>query len=87
MIGRRIESPFAADGGLRGEWPQPGDYYRDMDNSWRACTPNGHLANLSKHCVVEHEDKTITVRPSILVSNQNGVLWHGYLKRGVWGES
>jgi hypothetical protein len=25
MNGRRIESPFAADGGLIGEWPQPGD--------------------------------------------------------------
>jgi hypothetical protein len=33
----------------------------------------------------EHEDGTITVSPSILVSNpQQGELFHGHLERGVW---
>lgn len=50
-----------------------------------ARTPNGHLGNLAAHDVTEHEDGTITVSPSILVSNpQQGELYHGYLTNGVW---
>lgn len=87
MKGRRIESPFRADGGLIADWPQPGDYSRDGRSGWCACTPNGHLANLSGHDVVEHEDGTITVSPSILVgTHEQPNLWHGYLDRGEWRE-
>lgn len=59
---------------------------------WNCTTPNGHYGNLVNHRVVEHEDGTITVSPSILVSKcgkigQKGeVLWHGYLERGAWRE-
>ena len=76
MIGRRVRDTdrFA-----------PGDYGRHpVDGHWMGCTPNGHLGNLSAHEVVEHEDGTITVSPSILVSDDKGELWHGFLERGVW---
>lgn len=43
----------------------------------------------SGHEVVEHEDGTITVSPSILIEypwgpKQVKITWHGFLKRGVW---
>jgi hypothetical protein len=38
------------------------------------------------HTIVEHEDGTITVSPSILVTGSHGKQWHGYLERGVWRE-
>jgi hypothetical protein len=61
---------------------------RDGTSSWMARTPNGHLSNLAAHDVTEHEDGTISVSPSILVSNpQEGELYHGFLERGVWREA
>lgn len=52
---------------------------------WMARTPNGHLANLSRHEVTEHEDGTITVSPSISVTAGGiGEVYHGYLERGEW---
>lgn len=54
---------------------------------WECVTPNGHAGNLAQHEIIEHEDGTITVSPSILVSlvgTDEG--WHGYLERGVWRE-
>lgn len=56
----------------------------DGKNSWMCVTPNGHMGNLSAHTVVEHEDGTITVSPSIKVSDNTGELWHGFLERGIW---
>ncbi len=66
-----------------------GEYGRASDNSWCACAPDGNGCNLSAHDVVEHEDDTITVSPSILVSggdpaNYPAPSWHGYLERDVW---
>jgi hypothetical protein len=97
MIGRRIESPFTAGGGLIGEWPEPGDFYFYPEAGWCGVSPNGHMVCLRNHNVTEHEDGTISVVPSILVSGRsasdNGIrvsdegnreLWHGYLERGVW---
>jgi hypothetical protein len=86
-LGRRIESPFAAGGGLIGEWPQPGDYYLYPEAGWCGVSPNGHAVGLRNHDVAEHEDGTITVSPSILVHG-DGVqgAWHGFLERGVWRE-
>lgn len=55
-------------------------------NVWHGQTPNGHRSNLSRHDVVEHGDGTITVAPSIQVSDDHKELWHGYLERGVWRE-
>lgn len=57
----------------------------DGKRTWMVRTPNGHLGNLGAHDVTEHEDGTITVSPSILVSNpQEGELYHGFLVAGVW---
>jgi uncharacterized protein with NRDE domain len=77
--GRRVEKYEDTAGAF---WKQ--------DGIWYGVTPNGHLTNLANHKVVEHEDGTITVSPSILVGK--GVkagkideqLWHGYLEQGVW---
>lgn len=70
---------------------EPGDYGRWHD-MWFCRTPGDEAkftGNLSNHLVVEHEDGTITVNPSILVhSRWAGVehTWHGYLEHGVWRE-
>jgi hypothetical protein len=56
---------------------------------WFCTTPNGLFGNISRHSVTEHEDGTITVSPSILVtSGRDGRApsWHGFLERGVWRE-
>jgi hypothetical protein len=82
MIGRRVYDT---------DHFTPGDYGRHpADGNWYACAPNGHLGNLSQHDVVEHDDGTITVSPSIVITRrdterrQDVELWHGYLQRGVW---
>lgn len=88
MIGRRFDNP----GGVL---PEPGDYGRDAIGAWYGCSPNGHGANLSAHQVVEHEDGTITVTPSIGIGNrmkEDGVtpdlnLYHGFLERGIWRDA
>lgn len=64
--------------------PDPGTYWK-RNYAWYGMTPTGRMANLTNHEVVEHDDGTITVSPSILVSN-NDESWHGYLERGVWRE-
>ena len=76
---------------------EPGDYAGPgptgpVQGHWLICTPSGHSGRLSPtiHHIVEHEDRTITVSPSIRVSLPQGdnrpaiELWHGYLERGVW---
>jgi hypothetical protein len=63
---------------------EPGDYGK-LDNSWHAMTPSGLRANLANHEVVEHENGTISVTPSILVDNGRST-WHGHLTKGVWQE-
>ena len=85
MIGKRVHY------GESGSWIKPRQYGQYWDSTiWYACSPNGLLANLGNHKVTEHEDGTITVSPSILVTgcNENGqsIQWHGYLERGTWRE-
>lgn len=61
----------------------PGDYWFDAaTRTWMAYCPKGGIGALSDHIVVEHDDGTITVSPSILMPGK----WHGYLERGVWRE-
>jgi hypothetical protein len=71
-----------------------GDYQkRDDGRGWNIRPPRGHIGWLSTepghHTVVEHEDGTITVSPSILhaVPHLPEESWHGYLERGVWREA
>ena len=66
---------------------KPGEYARALDPSkglWVVRAPNGDIAALraSAHQIVEHEDGTLTVSPSIQF--ETGHRWHGYLKGGVW---
>lgn len=80
MTGRRLPD---------GDYAQAerGSYWRDPRNGlWYCVTPNGRMGNLGGHTVVEHEDGTITVSPSILVDQPSHRAWHGYLERGVWRE-
>jgi len=68
---------------------KPGEYGKwARDGNWYAVPPGQPdlLANLARHTVVEHEDGTITVSPSILVSAGKIGTWHGYLERGIWRE-
>jgi len=62
-----------------------GDYGKDAEGKWFVRPPGHHAGGIPHHDVVEHEDGTITVSPSILfegVHDEQG--WHGYLERGVW---
>jgi len=83
MKGTRIDNP---PGLLK-----PGEYGK-IDGYWHGCPPQEHVgfgalfANLSGHDITEHEDGTITVSPSILITQHDGQTWHGYLERGVWRE-
>lgn len=64
-----------------------GSYWKNSKGVWNCVTPNGRMGNLEKHEVTEHEDRTITVSPSILVSEPpHRPQWHGFLERGVWRE-
>lgn len=74
MTGRRRDVPLHE--------MEPGDY--GFTAAWFCCAPNGSGGNLSRHDITEHEDGTITVSPSILITRGNDRDWHGYLERGVW---
>lgn len=61
------------------------DRFKDSASGWWQCVaPNGDGCSLDPavHRIVEHEDSTITVTPSIVMPN--GGRWHGFLERGVW---
>lgn len=81
MQGRRIINI-----GDDGHACQPGDYFRGKDGVWYGRPPGcpNALASLAGHTVTEHDDGTITVSPSILISGAGD--WHGFLERGVWRE-
>jgi len=85
MQGKRI-----ADG----EWPEnQGEYSKhktDQGIIWfcRPPHPGISIGSLSAHTVVEHEDGTITVSPSIFfnMDHPDHPRWHGYLEHGIWRE-
>lgn len=57
-----------------------------IDGVWYARPPGvppGVVANLCKHNITEHDDETITVAPSILITYGEST-WHGFLERSVW---
>lgn len=62
-----------------------GTYWRDDRGIWMGTTPNGLLCSLARHQVTEHDDGSITVSPSILVTDSQKT-WHGFLERGIWRE-
>jgi hypothetical protein len=69
-------------------WLAEGEYGKDpRNNIWYARPPGMHAGSLENHQVVEHEDGTITVMPSILITeydNEAKIVWHGHLERGFW---
>jgi hypothetical protein len=86
MQGRRLP-----DGPLKLARFSPGDYmkvtYDDGTTHWYCYPERGYLGNLDGHQVTEHDDGTITVSPSILISDPDpSNSWHGYLEHGVWRE-
>ena len=67
----------------------PGDYGFE-NGEWLARPPKKiplMLRSLEDHDVVEHEDGTITVSPSIKINRGDDIIWHGYLEKGIWRES
>lgn len=77
-----------------------GDYAKSEDGLWYCLPPwkvveNDRMAGVGclgdgvgnkGHKVVEHEDGTITVSPSILITDWKYGTWHGFLEHGVWRE-
>lgn len=87
MIGTRIDWDGVSDNPIPQLGNVPGSYGKDKDGIWWAhvpCPLHHFIGVLSNHTVVEHEDGTITVSPSILVPGDQG--YHGYLEHGVWRE-
>jgi hypothetical protein len=84
--GRRL---YFKDGFHLNEF-QPGDYGKNPNGYWMCRIPDEKhncLGSLEAHDVVEHEDGTITVSPSILITSEDETgkySWHGYLEKGVW---
>jgi hypothetical protein len=61
--------------------------YFKADGIWYLYMPGCGLGSLAGHQIVEHENGTITVTPSILTTgHHNGkqVEKHGYLTNGIW---
>lgn len=53
---------------------------------WLVTAPSGEQGSLNpeKHQIIEHDDGTITVTPSIYYQTWPGEKWHGFLKAGIW---
>lgn len=73
---------------------QPGCYGRCTHPSviskrtgwWMVTTPDGRVGSLNPeiHKVIEHEDGTITVTPSLDMSVRRPGGWHGWLTKGYF---
>lgn len=91
-MAQREMKGFRQDLGEEDGLPEPGAYGKH-NGYWYCCPPvyEGDdlpiVGNLSGHQVIEHEDRTITVSPSILITKPGtDDRWHGYLERGIWRE-
>lgn len=83
-----------ANGWLGRDIDKPGHYGRATNERvlgtrtgwWEVTCPDGSVGSLNPevHTVVEHEDGTITVTPSLDMSKRKAGGWHGYLTRGVF---
>lgn len=80
MKGIRVETRELTD--------TKGAYMKDDKGMWWAhCPTNNFIGNLGGHEIVEHDDGTITVSPSILVTEGKGEQYHGYLRAGEWTDA
>jgi len=82
MKGRRV---YCNPGDVLPLLAEPGDYGKDESGLWYCRPPvTGVSAGcLSAHQVIEHDDGTITVSPSILITDGRRT-YHGFLIRGEW---
>lgn len=67
----------------------PGAYGSPDGKEWFCTTPNGLFGSLHDYKIVQHEDSTISVIPSIVISQNHdlrGPVWHGFLTRGIWSD-
>lgn len=68
-----------------------GAYMKDREGTWWAHAPtHNFIGNLGGHEIIEHDDGTITVSPSILCWQGEGAErkeYHGYLKAGEWSNA
>ena len=92
MIGRRIDYNQVDSKNYPYPALQPSEYGKDSNGNWWCIPPSSAneegfylLANLKSHKVTENIDGTITVEPSILVSDHFHS-WHGFLTNGIWKE-
>lgn len=63
-------------------------YWKTSDR-WLIHLPGCGIGGLGKHKVEEHEDGTITVKPSIVMyGHKKGkeIQRHGFLTKGIWEE-
>ncbi len=101
MIGDTIEGVRLDDAQAHyhdGAPPGEAFYGRDDTGTWRVWIrmpeslrtehgPRGWGGILTNHTVMEHEDGTITVTPSILIGPAgDSPGWHGFLEHGVFRE-
>lgn len=67
---------------------EEGEYaLNPKDGAWYFAipgAPRGYAGCLRSHTIEEHEDGTITVSPSVLLTAGDGQQWHGWLTRGIW---
>ncbi len=70
---------------------KPGEYGFDIGlGLWVVKPPGCEHRRRIKQAVTEHEDRTITIEKSIVITefDDDGKQkrWHGYLEKGVWRE-
>lgn len=69
------------------EFDETAVHYWRSGGVWYVHLPGAGLGSLAKHQVIEHDDGTITVSPSILVRGGQAREAHGFLERGNWREA
>jgi hypothetical protein len=82
--GRRLTDNLSDAHDFSWDMVKPGDYFKKSTGGWFVMSPSGESGRVVEPTwtITEHEDKTITVHPSIWFNSPHG--WHGFLERGVW---
>jgi hypothetical protein len=83
--GRRRPDRFSDKPDFKWEKVKPGDYFKERGGGWFVMAPTGEQGSVRSPnwTITEHEDRTITVSPSIWFNKErNG--YHGFLERGTW---
>ena len=75
MITQGQRKAIDEDGHLR---LAEGEFGKCRDGKWYARPPGQHMGCLDAHEVTEHDDGSLSVSPSILITDGD-TEWHGYL--------